>query len=299
MAIIINQKPDGVSIGFDRGKWSGTSAYVIRDDAGAQIDSSQIMGTGGVIAKLGPTEFGGSSGALGDLGSYWSSRMRQVSFELKQQDAGGYVWEATVNFDSNVGDPTTTPVDQKNEGQQGFTAVELSVQGEPVDIWRTGATMPTGSNIDSPTDTDIGGTKVDSGGEPISTFVNIARITYRQVVVGRPTVPLAAINTRNSASYSVGAYSFAARTLLFTGCSVSRVGVSTYEIVYTFAYDANFHLRQIATRMPDTREVQVGAKADTCGSTPTSSDKAYALCVYWRQPFPSTGAFASTIGTLA
>jgi hypothetical protein len=44
MAIIINQKPDGVSIGFDRGKWSGTSAYVIRDDAGAQIDSSQIMG---------------------------------------------------------------------------------------------------------------------------------------------------------------------------------------------------------------------------------------------------------------
>ena len=299
MAIIINQKPDGVSIGFDRGKWSGTSAYVIRDDAGAQINSSQIMSDSGIVTKLGPVEFSGGSGALSDLGSYWATRMRQVSFDLKQQDAGGYVWEATVNFDSNVGDQVTSPVDQKNEGQQGFTAVELSVQGEPVDVWRVGATLPTGGNIENPPDTDIGGTKVDSGGEPISTFVNIARVTYRNVVVGRPTVPLSAINTRNSVSYSVGAYSFAAKTLLFTGCSVSRVGVSTYEIVYTFAYDANYHLRQIATRMPDTREVQVGAKADTCGSTPTSSDKAFAMCVYWRQPFPTTGAFASTIGTLA
>lgn len=299
MAIIINQKPDGVSIQFDRGKWSGTSAYVIRDDAGAQIDSSQIMGASGIITKLGPTEFGGGSGALSDLGGYWSTRLRQVSFDLKQQDAGGYVWEATVNFDSNVGDNVVTPVDQKNEGQQGFTAVELSVQGEPVDVWRVGATLPTGGNIENPPDTDIGGTKVDSGGEPISTFVNIARVTYRNVVVGRPTVPLSAINTRNSASYSVGAYSFAAKTLLFTGCSVSRVGVSTYEIVYTFAYDANYHLRQIPGRFPDTRDVKVGALTDTCLNPPTSSDTGYALCVYWRQPFPTTGAFASTIGTLA
>ena len=68
MAIIINQKPDGVSIQFDRGKWSGTSAYVIRDDAGAQINSSQIMGTSAITDKLGPTEFGGLSGALTDLG---------------------------------------------------------------------------------------------------------------------------------------------------------------------------------------------------------------------------------------
>lgn len=301
MAVQIAQKPNGVSIGFDRGKWSGTSAYVITDDAGAKINSSDIMNDATVQAKLGPTEFGGSSGALSDLGTYWSGRLRQVTFELRQVDDGGYVWEGVAGFDSAIGTgfTTGTPADQKNEGQDGFTAVEVSVQGEPVDLWRNNATLPTGSNIDNPTDTDIGGTKVDSGGEPITSFVNIARITYRKVVIGRPTVPLASINTRNDSTYSVGAYSFAARTLLFTGCNVSRVGVSTYEIVYSFAYDADFHLRQIATRDPATGAVRLGAKADTCTGTPTSADAGFALCVYYRQPFRQITSFSTNIGTLS
>jgi len=295
MAVQIAQKPNGVSIGFDRGKWSGTSAYVITDDAGARINSSDILGTGTVAAKLGPTEFGGSSGALTDLGSYWSSRLRQVSMDLRQVDDGGYVWEAIVGFDSGVGSGITvgTPVDQKNEGQDGFVAIEYSLSGEPVDIWRTGATMPTGGDIDNPTDTDIGGTKVDSGGEPISTFVNIARVTVRNVVIGRPTPPLSQVNTRNNANFAIGPYTFPAKTLLFTGVTISRVGVGTYETVYSFAYDADFHLRQIATRDPATGGVRLGAKADTCTGTPTSADAGFALCVYLRQPFPSTSAFSS------
>lgn len=291
MAIVINQKPDGVSIGFDRGKFQGSSAYVIRDDAGAQINSSDIMGTAAIVSKLGPTEFGGGSGALTDLGTYWSTRLRQVSFDLKQQDAGGYVWEATVNFDSNVGDNVVSPVDQKNEQQAGFTAIEYSVQGEPVDVWRVNPTMPTGGSIDTPSETDIGGTKVDSGGDPISTFVNMARVTVRNVVVGRPTPPLSSINNRNSATFAIGPYSFPARTLLFTGVQISRVGVSTYEVVYSFAYDAQFHLRQVAQRLAETREVDVGALADTCTGSRTAG-KAYAACVVFKQPFPSTTAFS-------
>ena len=295
MAIVINQKPSGVSIGFDRGKWSGTAAYVITDDAGARINSSQILGTSAVANKLGPTEFGGSSGALSDLGSYWSSRLRQVSMDLRQVDDGGYVWEAVVGFDSGVASGITvgTPVDQKNEGQDGFTAIEYQLSGEAVDIWRTGATLPTGGNIDNPTDVDIAGTKVDSGGEPITTFVNIARVTVRNVVIGRPTPPLSQVNTRNSASFAIGPFTFAARTLLFTGCAISRVGVGTYEIAYSFAYDADFHLRQVAQKSPHTQGVILGAKTDTCTGTPTSADQGYALCVYYRQPFPSTSAFSS------
>lgn len=292
MAIVINQKPDGVRIGFDRGKFSGTSAYVILDDAGARINSSDIMGSTSVLAKLAPSDYYvGGSGALTDLGTYWSTRMRQVSFDLSQQDAGGFVWEATVNFDSNIGDASTTPVDQKNEQQAGFIAIEYSVQGEPVDVWRVNPTMPTGGNIDTPTETDIGGTKVDSGGEPISTFVNMARVTVRNVVVGRPTPPLSSINSRNSAAFAIGPYSFPARSLLFTGVQISRVGVSTYEVVYSFAYDAQFHLRQVAQRLAETREVDVGALADTCTGSRTSG-KAYAACVVFKQPFPSTTAFS-------
>jgi len=305
MAITIAQKPNGTSISFDRGKWQGSSAYVIRDDAGAQLNAGQIMSDTNVNAKLGPSDMGGSSGALDELdgagvsGSaiYFAGRLRQVGFDLKQVDDGGYVWEAVVHFDSSVGDSTgtITPVDARNEGQPSFIAIEYSVQGEPVDIWRAGATAP--SNKSTPADTDIGGTKVDSGGEPISSFNNVARVTVRNVIVGRPTPPLGFINRRNNNSYSIGPYSFPADTLLFTGCNISRVGSSTYEIVYSFAYDEKFHLRQIAKKSAENGEVVKSAKADTCGGTPTappSGQTSHASCVFWRQPFPDTTTFPPT-----
>jgi hypothetical protein len=205
--------------------------------------------------------------------------MRQVSFELKQQDAGGYVWEATVNFDSNVGDNVVTPVDQKNEGQSGFVAIEYRVNGETVDVWRTKTTggtwtyIPTNGN--SPTQSDIGGVKVDANGEPVSAFVNVARVTVRNVMVGRPTPPLSYINKRNSAAFAVGPYTFPTGTLLFTGCNISRVGVSTYEIVYSFAYDADFHLRQIPKRVGS--DPLVGANSDGCNTSDSTAVAANAV----------------------
>jgi len=302
MAITIAQKPNGTSVSFDRGSWQASSAYVIRDDAGAQLNAGQIMEDSTVNAKLGPSGLGGSSGALGELdgsGTYYATRLRQVGFDLKQVDDGGYVWEAVVKFDSSVGDGTgtITSIDAKNEGQPEFVAIEYSVQGEPVDIWRNGSTMTMPANKSTPADTDISGTKVDSGGEPISSFNNVARVTVRNVIVGRPTPPLSFINRRNSNSYSIGPYSFPADTLLFTGCSISRVGSSKYEIVYSFAYDEKFHLRQIAKKSAENGEVVKSAKADTCGGTPTappSGQTSHASCVFWRQPFPATTTFPPT-----
>jgi hypothetical protein len=299
MAITIAQKPNGTSISFDRGSWQGTSAYVIRDDAGAQLNAGQIMEDSTVNAKLGPSGLGGSSGALGELdgaGTYYASRLRQVGFDLKQVDDGGYVWEAVVKFDSSVGDGTGTisSIDAKNEGQPEFVAIEYSVQGEPVDIWRQGATTPANKSI--PTEQDISGTRVDSGGEPVSTFNNVARVTVRNVIVGRPTPPLSFLNKRNSNSFSIGPYSFPADTVLFTGCNISRVGSSKYEIVYSFAYDSNFHLRQIAQRNADNGEVVKGGIGSTCADPPVLVARAgnktsHAVCVYWRQPFPDTTTF--------
>lgn len=297
MAITIAQKPNGTSVSFDRGSWQASSAYVIRDDAGAQLNAGQIMENSDVNNMLGPLGLGGNSGALGELdgsGTYYATRLRQVGFDLKQVDDGGYVWEAVVKFDSSVGDGTgtITSIDAKNEGQPEFIAIEYSVQGEPVDIWRSGATAP--ANKSTPADTDIGGTKVDSGGEPISSFNNVARVTVRNVIVGRPTPPLGFINRRNSNGFAIGPYSFDAHTVLFTGCNISRVGSSKYEIVYSFAYDEKFHLRQIAKKSAENGEVVKSAKADTCGGTPTappSGQTSHASCVFWRQPFPDTATF--------
>ena len=304
MAITIAQKPNGTSVSFDRGSWQASSAYVIRDDAGAQLNAGQIMENSDVNNKLGPLGLGGNSGALGELdgsGTYYATRLRQVGFDLKQVDDGGYVWEAVVKFDSSVGDGTgtITSIDAKNEGQPEFVAIEYSVQGEPVDIWRNGSSMSMPSNKSYPAEDDIGGTKVDSGGEPISSFNNVARVTVRNVIVGRPTPPLGFINRRNSNSYSIGPYSFPDDTLLFTGCNISRVGSSKYEIVYSFAYDEKFHLRQVAKKRADNGEVLKAGKTSTCANPPVlaaegPNETSRAVCVYWRQPFPDTIAFPPT-----
>jgi hypothetical protein len=121
-------------------------------------------------------------------------------------------------------------------------------------------------------------------------------VTVRNVIVGRPTPPLSYINRRNSNSFSIGPYSFSADTLLFTGCSISRVGSSKYEIVYSFAYDEKFHLRQIAQRNADNGEVVKGGIGSTCADPPVLVARAgnktsHAVCVYWRQPFPDTTTF--------
>ena len=309
MAITIAQKPNGTTVTFDRGKWQASSAYVITDSAGAQLNAGQIMSDTTVNAKLGPSDMGGSSGALDELdgsgvsGSaiYFAGRLRQVGFDLKQVDDGGYVWEAVVHFDSSVGDSTgtITPVDARNEGQPSFIAIEYSVQGEPVDIWRNGSSMTMPSYKSYPAEDDISGTKVDSGGEPISTFNNVARVTVRNVIVGRPTPPLSFINKRNSNGFAIGPYTFPADTLLFTGCNISRVGSSTYEIVYSFAYDSNFHLRQVAKKRADNGEVLKAGKTSTCANPPVlaaegPNETSRAVCVYWRQPFPDTTTFPPT-----
>lgn len=291
--ISIAQRPGGTTIQFDRGKWSGSASYVIRDTTGAALTASTILADAAVVSKLFPVEYGGSGGAITDQGGYFSGRVTSPVFDLKMIDDGGYVWEATVSFASQTADNGTTTQDNKVEREVGFTSIEYSLGGEPVDVYRVKPTAP--ANMSDPADTDIGGTRVDNGGEPISIFNNVARVTVRNVKAGRPTPPLSYINTRNSASFSIGPYSFAAHTLLFTGCNISRVGPATYEITYSFVYDSLCHLRQIAKRNAENGEVVKGAKTSVCGVTliaPADGEPSHAVCVYYRQPFKDTTAFS-------
>ena len=302
--IVISQRAGGTSIQFDRGKWSGSASYVITDSTGARLTSAQILSDSAVIAKLFPVEYGGSGGAITDQGGYFSGLVTSPTFDLKMVDDGGFVWEATVSFASQTGDNGPQTTDNKVEREVGFVAIEYSLSGEAVDVWRTNTLVPplTGGTIANPGDNDIGGSKVDSAGEPISTFVNVARVTVRNVISGRPgsagkpIIPLTYINQRNSAAFSIGPYSFPQDTLLFTGCNISRVGPSTYEIVYSFSYDAKYHLRQIAKRNADTGQIECSKVSDTCLGSFTAvstGETARARCVYWRQPFPGTANFSA------
>lgn len=291
VTINIAQRAGGTTINFERGKWSGTAQYVITEAAAQALTASDILGSATVIAKLFPTEYGGSGGAITDQGSYFSGLVTQPSFSLAMVDEGGFVWQATVAFDSQTGDNGAETVDNKVEREVGFTAIEYSLSGEGVDVYRVGATAPASKS--TPADTDIGGTKVDSGGEPITYFNNVAKVSVRNVIAGRPTPPVGYINKRNNAAFVIGPYSFPQDTLLFTGCSITRVGAATYEIVYQFVYDNGYHLRQIAKRGPDGQVIK-GKKTDSCGSAPSTvpdGEVSNALCVFFRQPFKDTANF--------
>ena len=64
MPIVISQRAGGTTIQFDRGKWSGSASYVITDSAGAKLTAAGILADATVVAKLFPTEYGGSGGAM-------------------------------------------------------------------------------------------------------------------------------------------------------------------------------------------------------------------------------------------
>jgi hypothetical protein len=149
--INIAQRAGGTIINFERGKWSGSAQYVITEAAAQALTASDILGSSSVIAKLFPTEYGGSGGAITDQGLFFSGRVTQPSFSLAMVDDGGYVWQATVTFDSQTADNGTSTTDNKVEREVGFTAIEYSLSGEGVDVWRVGATAP--ANKSMPADT--------------------------------------------------------------------------------------------------------------------------------------------------
>ena len=166
--------------------------------------------------------------------------------------------------------------------------IDFSINQKPVavDTYRVGLevnTTGTGSITE-----DISGTSVDRGGEPMTTFVNqqdlqltIRSESFENIPIGQS---LALLSKRNKTNF-LGA---PAGSLLYTGLSVQRDGVNSYNTTLSFAFDELFHRRQIPIK-------------DVNGDVPmknigTSSDPIQvAKTVHLLQPFPITADF-NTLG---
>lgn len=184
-------------------------------------------------------------------------------------DSGGQTWTATASYTD----------DAQAETAADFVKIESSTRVEAVDIWRTGAMLP--DNLSAPgLTTDIGGTKVDQAGVPVSGLVVQQELTYTVRLnftnANQATVN-AMIGTRNSAEFLGGTAGY----VLFTGVRRSRIAVDLYEVTYTFVWDAAAHLRQVPKRQAD-------------GDPQLSAGQA--VEVYARQPFPGTSAFSGLPG---
>lgn len=187
------------------------------------------------------------------------------------EDSGGQTWTATASYTD----------DAQAETAADFVKIESSTRVEAVDIWRTGAS---GGFLDYPQTpgltTDIGGTKVDQAGVPVSGLVVQQELTYT-VRMNFTNANQATVNsmigTRNNDTFLGGNAGF----VLFTGVRRSRIAVDLYEVTYTFVWDAAAHLRQVPKREAD-------------GDPKLSAGQA--VEVYARQPFPGTSAFSGLPG---
>lgn len=301
------------SVSYDRESFNGNATYHIYDDAGSLVSADNIMSSANVSSVLNGGALTAFGAYLAGTGAYASGgpKLRYSGYSLSN-DGSGAKWTMTVNFDSGQSSysPTSAAKDTIPEDTPGFTAIEMDISAAIVPTYRVdNYTLPTGGDINAPTEADIGGKPCDQGGEPIDAFVSIMRFTVRNVQSGRVSNTamsniLSMVNTRNNATFSINGFSAAAGKLLLTGVQVSRVKANVYELTYGFAYDDDFHLRQMpkvdANGKPQLAVLSGGALTIT-DATVASVDAAaaggiaprYAFHVMWKQPFPGTSNFAA------
>lgn len=231
---------------------SASRKYIVSGQASA---AAAYAAAGGAIG--GSITFGGAVGYL------LSKTVASVG------ESGGNVWTVTDNYSTPVNNP---PADNS----ANYSA---SVGGTFIDVWRTGVTLPAGG---TPTGSDIGGTKADSAGQPISTFITQSTITrIRQLTAVPWTSIWAAVGKRNSALFD-GA---ATGQLLFKGVQVSMIQSGLFQVSYEFMGDQHLHMRQVVTREADLK--------------PKGDANAKAAEVKFIQPFPDTTNFATLIAVTA
>jgi len=279
---------------YDRGKWTGSTTYLIYDSAGAAL-TVHIIRNGASAA--GALDFGaGNESDMAALMNFTGATYTPV------QDGSDKYWTGIHTFEASttINGTSVEGQDILQEKQVGFTSIEVNAQSNVVDVWRTGWTLPSSdANKTAPTLIDIGGTKVDSAGDPISHIQGVLNISVRNVVIGRPDYLLFAntIGNRNSVAFTFGASTVTSQnlvcpigTLVFDGATSSRIGPNQYEVNFSFTLDTvTYHLKQVPLRNGDGSVVPAQVSPGTVVSV---SNPWHAAKVYWKQPFPNTSAFS-------
>jgi hypothetical protein len=301
------------SVSYDRESFSANATYHIYDDAGALVSAATIMTDTAVAGVLNGGALTSYGAFLAGTGAYAAGgpKLRYAGYSLSN-DGSGAKWNMTVNFDSAQSSysPSAAAKDTIPEDTPGFTAIEMDISAAIVPTYRVdNYTLPTGGDINAPTEVDIGGKPCDQGGEPIDAFVSVMRFTIRNVQGGRVSNTamsniLSMVNTRNNAPFTINGFSAAAGKLLLTGVQISRVKANVYELTYGFAYDDDYHLRQMpkvdANGKPQLAVLSGGALTITDATVASVDASAtggiaprYAYHVMWKQPFPQTSNFDS------
>ena len=243
------------------GKRSAVRTWFVYDDGGADLVIDDIINASGLpqMGQLHP-----------DIGSLWAT-----SWDVAVSNDRAGAWEVSWNYTS--GQPAQTGGGSEDELAEddtlpdGLDGYSMTLGVAIIDIWRAPPRdMPYPGLRHAPTEVDIGGTSVSTGGLPISFPISTAEIRIRERVTGfvRGIKFAKHTGTRNSESWQ----GFAHGSLLYAGTNVNHTRDGVNEIEHTLHWDNWFHLRQVPVRDDDGNVVVDGA-----ADPPTT--------VYWKQPF--------------
>jgi hypothetical protein len=209
--------------------------------------------------------------------------LRATEFDTEQVSGSkGDAWDVTIRYEPNrlqQGDPGDDP----DPDAIGYTEFNVSIQARPYDTYQVGpfTKAPEQYHTSGYSAGDIGGTSVDSAGEPTTITAVLPVIKVSHTISGSPpyNTIFAIAGMRNETT----AFGEPKGTILFAGGDSRRVGINKYTIDYTFHYDGWYHLRQIPDRTAD-------------GIVPTTADGdgvMRATQVHWVQPYVEFGNFYS------
>ena len=198
-------------------------------------------------------------------------QMTVISFDITANTDSDYFQTITCNY-------AVTGLD----GGGTYAAQSTNVRGVFVDTWRNNPIAPD-VELAGVSGLDIGGTKIDQGGKPVSIALFQQTVDIRSPFSSRPPFDIIRqlTNTRNDSPWQ----GFPRGVLVYLGAAASVTNGNVWTTTHKFAADEIFHCRQIAFKEPDGKPKQV--KGELPDNAPEGTTKpTHAEPVYWVQKFP-------------
>ena len=258
MAQTVVEQMETRKLSSSGGRLSGSRVFVVWDDA------TLITTPNGIL-------FDGST-SMPRLGDLFPGEIDvyAVSFAISPIERSNGIWRVEWTYGTGGADG----VPDSQSADVGYLQVSFALGGGFREVWRANP------NVNVTLNNDIGGVSIDCAGEPTSLFVPQNTLTVSETVTAASLIIRAsAIRTfvaNRNASEFFGAQT---NTLLYMGCSGSRVSSTAYTLTHNFIYDPWHH------KIQQPKKNQLGKVEFESGGFNVAS------IVRWVQPFPTLGEF--------
>lgn len=279
MAAVFHELLGSRTVEFDAGKTVASRMFHVFDAASPLTTPDQIA------ALYGTTD--GNGITLPAYGDVHPNLTGVVALSPRAEKVQGHsdLWLVTWQYRQLAWSPT-----DKQPNEVGYVDVSANGTGVVQNLWRRhttaqldaafgdGGSWEYGTEVTI--ETDIGGTPMDSAGEPTSMALARVEVQLAETVDTLPNALYLSefLNRRNNTNFGdVGK-----GVVLYTGWDIQRLDLKLWRVSHKFVLDPFRHLAQVPVRNPDGTVMlsNLGLYANQ-----------YADTVTWRQPFPNFADF--------